>query len=154
VMPTGALVSEEPDLEALFEAAVAEVSDQLDEEDFDVDYGFQAEFEDEEAGTENGEDGEDGEDEDDDDGVLVATLSLFDSINKYTGQEENIERFCLPLFAVIGAKYAVDHVLEAFRRRPAMAQIYSTYLARFISDDKIRQFLVDLLKDDFLVDWQ
>lgn len=41
VMPKNLLATMEPDLEALFQAAVEEVSGQFDEEDFDADYGFQ-----------------------------------------------------------------------------------------------------------------
>jgi hypothetical protein len=47
IMPKSALVTEEPDLEALFSAAVAEISYQVDDKDFDADYGFQSEWEDE-----------------------------------------------------------------------------------------------------------
>ena len=52
-MPKAALITEEPDLEALFADAVAEISAQVDDSDFDADYGFQSEWdEDEESGEE------------------------------------------------------------------------------------------------------
>ena len=84
IMPKSSLITEEPDLEALFVDAVAEISDQVEDDDFDVDYGFQAEWEEEEVEEEDLE--------------LQATTILFDSLSDYPGHEENIERFCLPLF--------------------------------------------------------
>jgi hypothetical protein len=145
-MPKGALVSEEPDLEKLFAAAVDEISEQLEDEDFDVDYGFQSDFDDETDAP--------GEQSEPQDLNLVATTILFDSIGEYTGQEENIERFCLPLFAQANSEYAVDHVVDSFKKRPAMAQIYASYLVKFIDNIHIKTFLVAMLKDTFLVDWQ
>ena len=47
LMPKAALITEEPDLETLFADAVAEISSQVDDGDFDVDYGFQSEWDDE-----------------------------------------------------------------------------------------------------------
>jgi hypothetical protein len=146
VMSKSALFAEEPDLEQLFSDAVVEISGQLDDEDTDTDYGFQKEWDEE----------DEDEDEDEDKNLeLQATQALFDSINKFPGQEEAIERFCLPLFTKAESDYAVDHVLEQFRRRPAMTQIYAAYLGKFVSDDEdIRQALVETLSDENFFDWQ
>lgn len=144
IRPKATLKTEEPDLEALFDAAVAEISEQVDDEDFDVDYGFQSEWEDEEDDNES----------DQTDLELKATMMLFDSLQDYSGQEENIERFCLPLFSKAGSSYAVDHILDSFKKRPAMAQIYASYLAKFLEDKKVTLFLLGLLSDVSLVDWQ
>jgi hypothetical protein len=53
VIPKSALNTEEPDLEALFADAVAEVASQVDDEDFDADYGFQSEWDDEDVEEED-----------------------------------------------------------------------------------------------------
>lgn len=140
------LNTEEPDLEALFDAAVQEIAEQIEEEDFDVDYGFQSEW-------------DDSEDEQQDDDLedqleLQATTVLFDSIDDYPGHEENIERFCLPLFATANSDYAVQHVLASFKKRASMSQIYAAYLARFLNNADIASFLVGLLDDSTLADWQ
>ena len=99
IIPKFALLSEEPDLEALFSAAVEEISEQVDDDDFDADYGFQSDWEDEEDDDFDGTDEDDEEDEDDGEAgdlELKATMVLFDSIHEYPGNEENIERFaCL-----------------------------------------------------------
>ncbi|TCN34075.1 RNA-directed DNA polymerase [Sinorhizobium americanum] len=150
IMPKAALNTEEPDLEALFEEAVEEISKQVDDEDFDADYGFQSEWEHEEEEKEE-EYVEDGDDE----GLeLEATMVLFDSIDDHPGHEEAIERFCLPLFAKAASNYAVDHVLEAFKKRPSMSQIYVSYLAKFLPERTVYQFLCQSLEDRTLVDWQ
>ena len=145
ISPKTLLVTMEPDLEALFQAAVEEISDQVDEEDFDADYGFQSEWKDED---------EDVPDDGESDLTLAATVVLFDSVDEYPGHEENVERFCLPLFAKAESNHAVPHVFDAFKKRPAMAQIYSAYLAKFLDDEGVTGFLTDLIQDDSLFDWQ
>ncbi|MGO8865179.1 MAG: reverse transcriptase domain-containing protein [Alphaproteobacteria bacterium] len=140
VMPKSALITEEPDLEALFADAVAEISSQVNDDDFDADYGFQSEWEDEEIDEQALE--------------LQATTVLFDSLSEYPGHEENIERFCLPLFSKAGSDYAISHVLDSFKKRPSMSQIYSSYLVKFLGTDGVHEFLLNHLKDASLADWQ
>jgi hypothetical protein len=136
LMPKSALRTEEPDLEELFAAAVTEIAGQIDDDDFDADYGFQSEWDEEPTNKEDLE--------------LKATTVLLDSLPQYPGQEENIERFCLPLFSKAGSDYALEHVLDAFKKRPAMTQIYASYVAKFIKRDAVRETLWALLKDDSL----
>lgn len=151
ILPKTLLATMEPDLEALFQAAVEEVSEQFDEDDFDADYGFQSEWE----GEDEEDEDEEGEGDDESKDVeLVATIHLFNSIDQYPGQEENVERFCLPLFAKANSQHAVQHVIEAFRRRPAMAQIYSSYLGNYLEEGNVREFLNGLISDTLLHDWQ
>lgn len=143
IMPKAALVTEEPDLEQLFSNAFDEVSSQVGDDDFSTDYGFQSEWEDEEE-----------QDEQDEEGLeLEATKVLFDSIGDYPGNEENIERFCLPLFAAAESDYAVDHVMSSFKKRPAMTQIYCAYLARFLSSP-VQAMMLSMLQDKLLFGWQ
>ncbi|MFG1293719.1 RNA-directed DNA polymerase [Xanthobacter versatilis] len=153
IMPTAALNTEEPDLEVLFEEAVNEISKQIEEEDFDADYGFQSEWEEEDENELENENEDEDEDEDDD-LELKATKVLFDAINDHPGHEETIERFCLPLFTKASSDYAVEHVLDAFKKRPSMCQIYVSYLAKFLSQQNVYQFLCKSLEDASLVDWQ
>jgi hypothetical protein len=146
VMPKASLLTEEPDLEALFANAVEEISQQVDDTDFDADYGFQSEWDDEK---------DDDEDSDKEEQLeLAATKILFDSLSDYPGQEENIERFCLPLFSKAGSDYAVAHVLDAFKKRASMSQIYASYLSKFLDNKDVTNLLADLLADESLVDWQ
>lgn len=145
IIPKSSLLTEEPDLEALFSDAVDEISSQVDEDDFDADYGFQSDWEDGDN---------DDEEQDEDELTLKATIALFDSIEDYPGHEENIERFCLPLFSKASSNHAIQHVFDSFTKRPAMSQIYASYLARFLDEDDVCEFLIDLLDNSTLVDWQ
>ena len=144
ILPAKTLLTEEPDLEDLFNAAFDEAKIQLTEDEMQSEYGFQAEW--------DGDDDEDGEKREALE--LAATRALFDSIEDYPGNEENIERFCLPLFARAGSDYAIDHVLEAFRERPSMSQIHAAYLAGFLDNADVKKFLASLVKDDSIMDWQ
>ena len=149
IIPKSLIHSMEPDLDSLFRAAVDEIASQVDEEDFDADYGFQSEWAGEDGGSLNsGHAGDDSSIE------LKATIALFESVGEYPGQEENVERFCLPLFSKTSSPHAVDHVKDAFKRRPAMAQIYCSYLGGFLESDSVRSFVNTLAADSSLLDWQ
>jgi hypothetical protein len=154
IIPKNLLHTMEPDLDALFQAAVAEISSQLDEDDFDADYGFQSEWVDEDEDDPTADESSADDDDADNPIELAATISLFDSLDSYPGQEENVERFCLPLFAKADSGHAIYHVMDAFKKRPAMSQIYASYLAKFLSDAEVRNFICGLLADASLADWQ
>lgn len=145
ILPKSALVTEEPDLQDLFEDAVTEIAQQIEDEDLDVDYGFQSEWSEEDEDERDSEEAEELE--------LKATKKLFDNVAEYPGHEENIERFCLPLFAKAESDYAVSHVLDAFTKRLSMSQIYSAYLATFIDRDEVQEALLNLAADASLPDW-
>lgn len=149
IVPKSLIHTMEPDLEVLFNAAVEEIAEQLDEDDFDSEYGFQSEWE----GEDDQED-EEGDDDSSEDIKLAATIKLFQSTSEYPGQEENIERFCLPLFAKAESDYAVPHVKEAFKKRASMSQIYAAYLAKFLDKPSVRQSIVEWIIDEGLMDWQ
>jgi hypothetical protein len=143
ILPAKTLLTEEPDLEELFQAAFEEAKKQLTDEEIQSEYGFQSEWDDGDVDDENREELE-----------LAATQALFDSVEDYPGSEENIERFCLPLFARAGSDYAVEHVLRAFSERPSMSQIYAAYLAGFLQTSEVKKFLAAALKDGTAMDWQ
>lgn len=145
VMPKMALITEEPDLDELFREAVEEISNQVDDGNFHADYGFQSDWDDAEDQADEQDSGE---------LELKATTVLFNSISEYPGHEENIERFCLPLFAKAGSNYAVGEVMDAFKKRPAMSQIYASYLSKFLDEDDVQGLLLDLAKDPSPTDWQ
>lgn len=102
--------------------------------------GFQSEWDEEEMDEEELE--------------LKATKLLFDSLSDYLGHEENIERFCLPLFTTTGSDHAIAHVIDSFKKRPSMSQIYASYLSKFLGTGDVDDFLLSLLQDVALVDWQ
>jgi hypothetical protein len=136
------LIVEEPDLEKLF----SDASDELKDEEIDSDYGFQSEW----------DDGSDGDSKSRIDNLeLSAYIVLFDSIEEFPMHVEKIERFCLPLFAAAESDYAVAHVMASFSRRPAMSQIYCSYLSNFLETKAVRESLQALLVDaEIYYDWQ
>jgi retron-type reverse transcriptase len=137
------LLIEEPDLEKLF----SDASDELKGENIDSDYGFQSEWDD--------SDNDDGDEEETSDLQLSATIVLFNSIDEFPSHVEKIERFCLPLFAAARSNYAVDHVLATFPTRPAMAQIYCSYLSNFLDAKEVRFALQTLFTNaELYYDWQ
>jgi Reverse transcriptase (RNA-dependent DNA polymerase) len=114
ILLKSSLFAEEPDLEALFSDAIDEIASQIEEEDFDADYGFQSEWDDD----------EEKEEVETKDIELAATKNLFNSLGDYEGQEENIERFCLPLFTRANSDYAVEHVIDSFKKRAPLCHKY------------------------------
>jgi Reverse transcriptase (RNA-dependent DNA polymerase) len=144
IMPKTALVTEEPDLEQLFAAAFSEISSQVGEAKFQTDYGFQSEWE---------EETDEADETEEENLELQATKVLFDAIDDYPGNEENIERFCLPLFAAAGSDHAVEHVMASFKKRPSMTQIYCAYLTKFLGPP-VEGLMLAMLQDDSLFDWQ
>jgi hypothetical protein len=146
VLPKNLLITEEPDLEELFRDAIEEVRQKLSEDAMVEDYGFQREF-DEDSAEEEKEDTEYIE--------LKATEALFSEIGRFKGNEEKIERFCLPLFAKARSKHAVAHVLPLLSQYPAMSQLYCAYLVKFVDDTEITKAIeATLLADHRMFDWQ
>lgn len=125
--PTEILTSD-PDLDALFSQAVDEIHSLHEDggyEEIYTDYGFQTiwvtyETEDDQTEIE-----------------LGATQLLYDEINKYPNNTDEIERFCLPMFAAFHSDYALDKVLNKIESTPSMSQIYFSYISNFLDNDKV-----------------
>ncbi len=146
VMPKARLKVDEPDLEELFDEAMAEAADQGERATADG-YGFQKAWDDDDEDEEE-------EQEDQVNLKIEATKLLFDSIGGYAKHEEQIERFCIPLFTAAESDYAVDYVLTAFKMRPSMTQIYMSYLINFLDRGAVRTFLLAVLRNAAFYDWQ
>lgn len=122
------LQTSDPDLDALFDAAVAEVQERFtggETEEILTDYGFQAIWSEESVIIDYEEI------------ELKATEILFDQIPKYTDNSEEIERFCLPLFAAFNSEYAIEHVISKLDNSPSMSQIYFSYLSKFLDNQMV-----------------
>lgn len=143
--PLGLLTSD-PDLDALFDDAIAEVQAQYaagESEDILTDYGFQSIW------TEEKHDLDESEIE------LKATELLFDQIPKYIENTEEIERFCLPLFATFRSRYAVEHVLSKLENAPSMSQIYFSYLSVFLNEEPVVNEICGVFINRKLIcDWE
>lgn len=143
--PLGLLTSD-PDLDAMFDAAIAEVQATYttgEPEEILTDYGFQVIWSDEEATV------------DENQIELMATQLLFDQIPKYVENIEEIERFCLPLFAAFGSDYAIDYVLSKLDNSPSMSQIYFSYLSKFLDSEQIKkEVCITFVQRKLTFDWE
>jgi hypothetical protein len=138
------LLTSDPDLDALFQEAVAEIEEaHISEQEVLSGYGFQTIWRDEPEPL------------DQDEVELRATQHLFDQISRYAQSAEEIERFCLPLFALYGSGYALEHVLSKVESTPSMSQLYFAYLSEFLDDERVRERIGSILANRRLMfDWE
>lgn len=67
---------------------------------------------------------------------VLATESLYESRSEANPtQQEQIDKFCLPVFAAAQSPKAVDDAIEGVSRRPHMSQVYCFYLASLMRAD-------------------
>lgn len=133
--PTEILTSD-PDLDALFSKALEEIHSLYEDggyEEIDTDYGFQTIWVEYDVEIDHGHI------------ELSATQLLYDEINKYPSNMEEIERFCLPMFAAFNSDYALDEVLNKIENTPSMSQIYFSYLSNFLDNEKVISKIASLL---------
>ncbi len=118
------LVEEETELDRRFEEARKEIIDNP----WDLDtswYGFQSTW----------ELADDGDSSKEEEVELLATEALYESRKDATAtQQEQIDKFCLPVLAAAKSPAAVDEALVGISRRPHMAQIYCSYLASLMQE--------------------
>ncbi len=143
--PLGLLTSD-PDLDAMFDDAIAEIQvihTAGEPEEILTDYGFQVIW------------NQEGDEIDDETIELMATELLFDQIPKYAENGEEIERFCLPLFAAFGSDYAIDHVLAKVDNCSSMSQIYFSYLSQFLDRPDVKEQVCSVfVKRKLTFDWE
>jgi len=125
IIPKSALITEEPDLEALFaDAGRRKFPTRSTTTIFDADYGFQSEWDDEEI--------------DEEDLELQATMLLFDSLSEYPGHEREISNAsAYRSFPRPGPTTRSNTFWMLSRKRPSMSQIYASYLASYFPAQKI-----------------
>ena len=130
------ILTSDPDLEALFSTAIEEIHSLYEDGGFEevyTDYGFQTIWVDYDTEINH------------DEINLTATQLLFDEINKYPSNTEEIERFCLPMFAAFNSDYALDEVLNKIESTPSMSQIYFSYLSNFLDNEKVTSKIESIL---------
>lgn len=155
ILPAAKLVAEETELDKMFKDAHDEVV-AMDEVDGWAFYGFQTIYEDPASGEEIEQDLTDEE-------IrtrqmeLMATMSLYgkrEDVSKK--QVENIDKFCLPIFASARIGDAAADAIDGITARPHMSNIYASYLSRLTAHDDA---LVEVFQDRISLaalpyDWQ
>lgn len=145
IIPADEVIQEETMIDRLFDEVRKEVEDD-DIYERASPYGFEVEWED-----------EDDDDEDEDDGGLgnAAVERLMDSIDDYPNQEDQIEKFCLPILRSAQSSSAVEHVLGNLKEKPQQTRLYFSYISTFVRTDQyVVDALEELVADDTVSDYQ
>jgi Reverse transcriptase (RNA-dependent DNA polymerase) len=146
IMHADEVIKEETAIDRLFDEIREEIQDDETYERASP-YGFEVEWE---------EDEED-EDEDEDDVVLenAAVERLMEHIDDYPNQEDQIEKFCLPILRSAQSDSAAEHVLQNLKEKPHQTRLYFSYISSFVRNNQdIVDALEELVADDAVSDYQ
>lgn len=148
IMPADEVIREETSIDRLFDEIRDEVGD---DETYGrtSPYGFEAEWENEDE-EEQENDEEDGEDLQN-----AAVERLIDNIGDYANQEDQIEKFCLPILRSAQSDSAVVHVLAKLKEKPHQTRLYFSYVSTFVrTNQDVVDALETLVADDTVSDYQ
>lgn len=146
IIPADDVIREETAVDRLFDEIREEIEDD-DTYDRASPYGFEVEWEE--------EDDEDDEDEDDDGLENAAVERLMANIADYPSQEDQIEKFCLPILRSAQSSCAVDHVLENLKEKPQQTRLYFSYISTFVrTNQDVVDALEELVADETVSDYQ
>ena len=140
------LVKEETELDRRFQKARDEIA-KAQQMPTPAWYGFQSTWQLEEEGEEASEEKME----------LLATEALYESRNEVDAvYREQIDKFCLPVFAAAQCFDAAEDAMEGIRRRPHMSQVYCSYVASLIraNPDIASRFEETVSFRDLPYDWQ
>lgn len=140
------LVEEETELDKRFEKARQEIIDSPWETAPSL-YGFQSTWEIVKEGSASPEE----------EVKLLATEALYEGRKEAAaGRQEQIDRFCLPVFSAAQSTEAVEDALEGIVRRPHMSHVYCSYLASLMpgTPDLAAKFEKTVVFRQLPYDWQ
>ena len=147
IMPADQVIREETAIDRLFDEIRDEVEDDETYERASP-YGFEVEWEDEEEEEQDVQ-------EDDQNVQNAAVERLMENIGDYPNQEDQIEKFCLPILRSAQSDSAVEHVIESLKEKPHQTRLYFSYISTFV---RVNQDVVDALEglvaDDTMSDYQ
>lgn len=149
IMPTDEVIQEETAIDRLFD----EIRDEIeDDETYEraSPYGFEVEWEDDEDSEEEDDNAEE------EDGLENAAVErLIENIGDYPNQEDQIEKFCLPILRSAQSDSAIDHVLQNLKEKPHQTRLYFSYISSFVrTSQDVVDALEELVADDAVSDYQ
>jgi hypothetical protein len=147
IVPADEVIREETAVDRLFDEIREDVKDDETYERASP-YGFEVEWEDE---------GEEEEEEDEEDENLenAAVERLMENIADYPKQEDQIEKFCLPILRSAASDSAVRHVLKNLKEKPHQTRLYFSYISIFVrSNQDVVRALEALISDDTVSEYQ
>ena len=133
------VVWEETELDRLFDQAWEEVT--KEHEGFQFEYGFTSEW----------------DNTPDEQELQVTSIEqIYQSIDEYPHAIDKIERFCLPFLRTAGSTVAIKRSLEGVHKRPHLAQLYLSYLAKLAKEnsDVSSKMQSILTKNELTFDYQ
>jgi hypothetical protein len=143
-MPADEVIREETAIDRLFDEIREEVEDDESYERASP-YGFEVEWE---------EDEEDDE-QDEEDLENAAVARLMENIGDYPNQEDQIQKFCLPILRSATSDSAVEHVLENLKEKPHQTRLYISYISTFVRlNPEVVKALEELVADETVSDYQ
>ncbi|WP_460452522.1 reverse transcriptase domain-containing protein [Alsobacter sp. SYSU BS001988] len=153
IMPADEIILQETAIDRLFDQIRDEVANDETYKRASP-YGFEVEWEDEDAEEE--EDVTEGEEEDEGEDLPNAAVErLMDNIGDYPNHEDQIEKFCLPILRSAHSDSAVEHVLVNLKERPHQTRLYFSYISTFVrSNQDVVDALEALVNDDAVSDYQ
>lgn len=147
IMPADQVVREETAIDRLFDEIREEV---VDDETYEraSPYGFEVEWEeDDEDETSDGDEDEDLEN--------AAVARLMENIGDYPDQQDQIEKFCLPILRSAQSDSAIEHVLENLIEKPHQTRLYFSYISTFVrTNEDVVNALEALVADNTVSDYQ
>lgn len=145
IMSADEVIREETAIDRLFDEIREEVED---DESYDraSPYGFEIEWE---------EDEEEDDNEEVEDLENAAVERLMENIGDFPNQEDQVEKFCLPILRSAASDSAVGHVLENLKEKPHQTRLYFSYISTFVrSNPEVVEALEELVSDETVSDYQ
>ena len=143
IMPADDVIREETVIDRLFDEIREEVEDDASYERASP-YGFEIEWEDEEE-----------KDEEEESLENAAVERLMANIEDYPNQEDQIEKFCLPILRSAASDSGVAHTLANLKEKPHQTRLYFSYISTFVrSEPEVLRALEALVSDDMVSDYQ
>jgi hypothetical protein len=146
IMPADEVVQEETAIDRMFDEIREEVEDDKSYERLSP-YGFEIEWEEDEM--------EDEEEADEEDLENAAVERLMANIGDYPKQQDQIEKFCLPILRSAASDSAVKHVLSNLKEKPHQTRLYFSYISTFVgSNVDVVNALEAVMSDETVSDYQ
>ncbi|MEC3910057.1 reverse transcriptase domain-containing protein [Sphingobium sp. CR2-8] len=150
IMPADDVMREETAIDRLFD----EVRDELADDEIyhrASPYGFEVEWEDEDDEADEEEEDDNG----DEDLQNAAVERLIGNIGDYPNQEDQIEKFCLPILRSAQSDTAIEHVLGKLKEKPHQTRLYFSYISTFVrTNGDVVDALEALVADDTVSNYQ
>jgi hypothetical protein len=78
-----------------------------------------------------------------------------ENIGDYPNQQDQIEKFCLPILRSAQSDSAVEHVLENLKEKPHQTRLYFSYISTFVrTNHDVVDALEALVAEDTVSDYQ